>query len=231
VVVVLALDASVLAAIVAHAVATAWINPTWWGGYSYGPRFFTDILPYFMYFLVPVVAWLVETSKRGRMYRVAAPLFAIASIASVFVNAQGALNQRAGDWNVNPDDINQNQMRLWDWRHPPFLAGWQADPKSIDLSKIACSAPPGAPSQFVLMSNSRHTLVLFWRPASDVPTEYVVESGTAPGMSNFPDRPVRTGLSTLTIYPVPPGTYFGRVRAKNACGVSPPSNEIRVEVR
>src|SRR5262249_28819455 len=117
------------------------------------------------------------------------------------------------------------------WSQPPFLAGLRAEPAAVDLSATACTAPPAAPFNFVLTTNARHTLVLSWQPATVTPTEYLVESGTAPGARNFPDRSVRTGLPTLTISPVPPGVYFGRVRARNACGVSAPSNEIQVVVR
>jgi hypothetical protein len=37
--------------------------------------------------------------------------------------------------------------------------------------------------------------------------------------------------AAVTVYRVPPGIYYARVRAKNACGVSPPSNEIMVTVK
>lgn len=224
------LDASLAASIVVHAAVTAWVNPSWWGGYSYGPRFFTDIVPYLMYFLVPVVAW-IGGAPRGRTRRTAAALFAISCAASVAIHAQGALNPLATGWNVTPDDVNEHPIRLWSWRRPPFLAGLQRDVVPPDLNAVACAAPPGAPSAFAVVSNARHTLVVSWRPATDVPTEFVIESGTAAGLHNFPDRVVDTGLPTLTLYPVRPGTYFGRVRARNACGVSAPSNEIAVTVR
>ena len=37
-------------------------------------------------------------------------------------------------------------------------------------------------------------------------------------------------MTTLTVTRIPPGTYYVRVRAANACGLSAPSNEINLVV-
>jgi hypothetical protein len=223
------LDALLAAAVAIHMVGVAWVNAIWWGGYSYGPRFTSDVLPYMMYLLVPFVAWLIA-ARHERHGRIAAILFAIAAAWSVFVHAEGALSAAAVAWNVVPDDINQNQIRLWSWSHPPFLAAVQRPPELPNLNAIPCTAPPGAPTDLTVASNARHVVVLEWRPASTSATEFIIESGTAPGLRSFPDRSVLTGEPTVTFYPVQPGTYFGRVRARNPCGVSGVSNEVRVEV-
>src|SRR6185503_7344133 len=121
--------------------AVARVNTIWWGGFSYGPRFLSDMLPYFMYFLLPVVAWVQQFE--GARRRVVAGGLVATSLVSVFVHAQGALNPRATLWNVNPDDINKNPIRLWDWRHPPFLAGWIADDEGArHINTTPCDAPP-----------------------------------------------------------------------------------------
>jgi len=57
-----ALDLSLALAILAHWVVISTIR-SWWGGHSYGPRFFTDMLPYLVYFLIPVVAWLRPAAR------------------------------------------------------------------------------------------------------------------------------------------------------------------------
>jgi hypothetical protein len=62
------------------------------------------------------------------------------------------------------------------------------------------------------------------------PSSYVIEAGSFPGGSNLAN--VDT-LSTGTSFFAPgvgSGTYFVRVRAKNACGVSGGSNEVIVKV-
>lgn len=76
------------------------------------------------------------------------------------------------------------------------------------------------------------TLTLSWTPASTGGTaqRYVIDAGTAPGVYNigaatFPVLPTST-----TINPVPPGTYYLRIRAQNVIGTSAPSAEIQVTV-
>jgi len=45
-----------------------------WGGHSYGNRMMADVLPYFMYFLIPVVAALPGPARPGRVAPFASPL-------------------------------------------------------------------------------------------------------------------------------------------------------------
>ena len=114
------LDASLIASILLHWIAIA-AFPHWWAGYSYGPRFFADMLPYFVYFVIPVVRWLGETS--GARARAVATAFALATAFSVFVHAEGALTFRSIMWNHLPRSVDSYPERLWDWRDPQFLAG------------------------------------------------------------------------------------------------------------
>ena len=57
-------------------------------------------------------------------------------------------------------------------------------------------------------------------------THYLVEAGTAAGLANIATIPV--SVPAFTFDGVPPGTFFLRVRAVNAAGVSGPSNEVMV---
>jgi hypothetical protein len=114
------LDASLLACIGLHWIAIA-AFPHWWGGYSYGSRFFTDMQPYLVYFLMPVVAWMELASGARRV--IVAVLFAAATVFSVFVHAEGALVFDAYLWNHVPRSVDVHPERVWDWRDPQFLAG------------------------------------------------------------------------------------------------------------
>ena len=91
-----------------------------------------------------------------------------------------------------------------------------------------CSAP-GSPSGLAVISNSGGTVVLAWNAASGSPTSYIVEAGSASGLSNLANSDL--GLTTtLTATGVGAGTYYVRVRAKNGCGTGAPSNEITLTV-
>ena len=85
---------------------------------------------------------------------------------------------------------------------------------------VGCAPPgtPGSPSTSV----SGTTVTLTWAPLAGI-SQYVVEVGTAAGMSNTTVRTV-TGTSTQ-ITGLPAATYFTRIRALNACGTGGPSGE------
>lgn len=92
-----------------------------------------------------------------------------------------------------------------------------------------CSAP-SAPSGLVLGSIVSSTVTLTWSPAAGNPTSYVVEAGSGSGLSNLANSDLGSPTPGLTATNVGNGTYYLRVRAKNACGVSAPSNEVSFTV-
>ena len=63
----------------------------------------------------------------------------------------------------------------------------------------------------------------------DGPTSLIVEAGTATGLANLGVISIDAGLRGAAVV-VPPGTYFARLRAQNACGTSAASNEISISV-
>ena len=60
------------------------------------------------------------------------------------------------------------------------------------------------------------------------PAGYTLEAGLAPGLSNAAVVAVGPGRSFGAA--APPGTYYIRLRAANACGATPPGPEIRLDV-
>jgi hypothetical protein len=89
--------------------------------------------------------------------------------------------------------------------------------------------PPGPPQNFAAtVVNTQVTLTWQAPITGGVPTTYVLEGGTTPGGSDLPTTPV--GLVTSYVATLPAGTYFVRVRAANAFGLSAPSNEITVTI-
>ncbi len=93
------------------------------------------------------------------------------------------------------------------------------------VTGTGCAVVPGAPSGLGIALNSSGTVVLTWSGAAGNPTSYVVEAGSAPGLSNLANSDL--GLTTtLTTTGVGVGAYYVRIRARTACGSGPASNEI-----
>ena len=90
--------------------------PTWYGGWSFGPRFLTDIAPMLVWFLPPVL----ESVARRRRFLLGA-VVAVVLVASVAIQARGSLAQSTTDWNWSPHGIDVDHSRLWDWSDPQFL--------------------------------------------------------------------------------------------------------------
>jgi len=87
----------------------------WRGGLSWGPRYMTDILPFLMWMLVPVVAALRGAGRA---------IFLIAAGVAVAIEAIGAFSYF---WSIDlpiyaADGVYEQDMRAaWDWRNAPFL--------------------------------------------------------------------------------------------------------------
>jgi hypothetical protein len=70
---------------------------------------------------------------------------------------------------------------------------------------------------------------LSWGAAAGNAESYVIEAGTAPGLTNL--AVFDTGvLDTQFLAPVPSGTYYVRIRGKNANGLSGATNEVMIVV-
>jgi len=94
----------------------------WWGGWSYGPRDLVETVPWFaLLTILGIKAFLdaPQSKVRERAIFIAAAMLLLT--VSVMMNALGALSRPTFDWNASPN-IDEHPDRLWDWRHPQFLA-------------------------------------------------------------------------------------------------------------
>jgi hypothetical protein len=114
------LDCFVLCIIVLH-----WITissfPQWWGGHSFGPRYFSDMVPYFIYFLIPGVTGIVTLKGAKRV--VLLSLFLCCVLSSFLIHYRGATDWDVLVWNRRPVNVDENPTRLWDWHDIQFLRG------------------------------------------------------------------------------------------------------------
>lgn len=82
---------------------------TWWGGWSFGPRFWTDATPIFAILLASAAA-------RARAHPAAVRHALAATVAvAVAIQAIGAVCYPSS-WNAHPFNVDHAHHRLWNWR-------------------------------------------------------------------------------------------------------------------
>ena len=116
------LRAGLLAASAAALFAIYLCFKIWWQAYCYGPRFLTDIMPFLMLLLVPVLSWLFSA---GRAVAAAATIFAAASMAwSIGVQALGAWRYDGAWEGRRLFDMDKSGDAAWDWRDNIIADTW-----------------------------------------------------------------------------------------------------------
>lgn len=90
---------------------------------------------------------------------------------------------------------------------------------------------PGAPSALVATASGSSIVLTWTAPAGGGASAYTIEAGSAPGLANLANFSTNSAAATFSASGVGAGTYYVRVRATNAAGTSPPSNEAVLVVR
>lgn len=125
---------------IAHWLLISRLN-AWHAGSAYGPRLWTDLLPWFAILASLAAAQLgfgrsksAGGSKLGEGERGLAYLtLAVAFAWSIAVHGVGAFSQRSWDWNGVAASRVERYDRAWDWRQAQFLSPWLSMPKDVDL--------------------------------------------------------------------------------------------------
>lgn len=87
--------------------------PHWWGGHSVGPRFVTDVMPFFGL----VVCVVFRKFSHSRIFL----FFSGTLVALSFViHFSAAISKNTQLWNIRGNDINDVPERVWDWNRPQF---------------------------------------------------------------------------------------------------------------
>lgn len=116
-----------LSIIVAHVIVISGF-PQWWAGHCFGPRFTAGLVPWFALIGILAIkarlAWRDQNElKRGSTrWRAEMALGAVLLMISVGINARGAMNGATALWNQIPANVDEHPERVWDWKHPQFLA-------------------------------------------------------------------------------------------------------------
>jgi hypothetical protein len=111
-----------VAILLCHWVVTS-LFEDWGGAWSIGPRYFVEVIPYLMFFLIAVVQGSMLNAGAWRYLFLAAVAF------GVVVQARSAISKYPFLWNGKPQALVEAPERKWDWGDLQFLRGLcPADP-------------------------------------------------------------------------------------------------------
>ena len=108
-------------AIASHTLLLSCYNG-WHMGSSYGPRYFADLLPWFVLLTAVAVRGIQDGIASPWRRKAAIALLAITFGWGIFVHARGANSVQAWLWNARAIAVPYEDA-VMDWRHPQFLAG------------------------------------------------------------------------------------------------------------
>lgn len=95
--------------------------PSWWAGFSYGPRLFCSILPVWMVLFIPAIEMLRNVSRWKTF--VFSSILAMVLLWSLFVQFRGVSDMRVHEWNAWPTNIDLDQAKIWNWHDMQILRG------------------------------------------------------------------------------------------------------------
>jgi hypothetical protein len=105
-----------MAIVVGHWLITS-LFEDWGGAWSIGPRYFVDVIPYLMYFLIPIFQARVLTRATLRY------AFATCVALSFLIQLHCAVSIYPFMWNGKPQALVDAPARKWDWGDLQFLRG------------------------------------------------------------------------------------------------------------
>ncbi len=110
------LDVYLIAVVISHWIVISSFED-WIGGWSIGPRYFVDVIPFLMYLLVPFIGtWTVA----GAPLRTA---FLVAALFGTLVQFHCSTSIDPFNWNCKPTVLGEAPERTWDWGDLQFLRG------------------------------------------------------------------------------------------------------------
>jgi hypothetical protein len=105
---------------------------------------------------------------------------------------------------------------------------------SNELTVVVCGVGCTEPGPVALLAFqvSGGSVLLTWRAPTTgaMPTQYIVEAGSAPNLSNLAQFATGNTAEFIVVPGVPPGTYYVRIRAVSGRTIGTPSNEVMIAV-
>ena len=130
-----------LIVITVHMIVIAGFKP-WNGGFSYGPRYSTGLVPWFTLLGILGIRAMLEWRKQNTntntlAWRAQLAVGTLLLLLSILLNARGALARDTWVWNVRPTNVDSVPNKVWDWRQPQFLAGWVRPPLPATIPTVS----------------------------------------------------------------------------------------------
>jgi hypothetical protein len=121
-------DVAIWTVIILHWLLISTSDGNWWGGFSIGPRLFTDVEPLLLYSALPAIAILIRTPlRRARaVERLAVAFSALLVVVGVAVQFEGATMLSVSCWNLVPVSVDAKPSRVWNLRNAQVTAGYRS---------------------------------------------------------------------------------------------------------
>jgi len=113
----------------------------WWGGFTFGPRLFTDMMPLFVLLMIPVLQSMAATDKKLGPRLLLIISFTCTLLLSIFIHHRGATEPATWMWNSVPVMVDREVARLWAWSDLQFLRGLNRDQVFIRPTHISLPPP------------------------------------------------------------------------------------------
>jgi hypothetical protein len=110
----------------------------WWGGYCWGPRLLTELVPP----LIVLMAIGVTVIERPWPRRA----FAALALYSVLIQAVGVFFYPKGRWDAGPPNVNSAPARVWDWRDNPIARTIRGGPTWESYAVVGRAITSGIPA-------------------------------------------------------------------------------------
>ncbi|MFN2532438.1 MAG: hypothetical protein ABR555_14175 [Pyrinomonadaceae bacterium] len=140
--------------------------PHWWGGHSFGPRFSTGLVPWFVLLAILAVDGKLRAPRVTQWLRFLECAVATCLLAaSLLINTAGATERATWNWNLRPASIDEHPERLWDWRQPQFMAKFLPFPaphEFPDLPKVRVDFSHGDGQNYLWYGWSRDDANDIW---------------------------------------------------------------------